>query len=441
MKRKPNNKKRGFSFILIFLLIFYIFEIYIIAFYPHQINIVRGENKKINSFFPFTIDISEGNDVIENCYSCNSHNLALKKHYTLKTSNVGNAKLQFKLFGLIPVKEINVNVVDRICVIPGGNSIGVKLNTKGVLVVALSDVVGIDGKKYSPAREAGIKVGDAIVEIDGEKVKNAEYVINKLNSTNGDKINVVIERNNINFSTDIKPVKCIQDNCYRIGVWVRDKTAGIGTLTFYDEKSKKFGALGHGITDFDTGKLLNVQDGKIMKAKISDVEQGKKGTPGEIKGIFFETENIIGNIEKNTKYGIYGSIYDNYIKEYKKQDVNSMPVGFQNEIKEGSAYILTTNKENKIEKYEIKIIKKQYQTSSEQKSMIFKVTDKKLIQETGGIVQGMSGSPIIQDGKIIGAVTHVFVNDPTKGYGLYIEWMLQQAGIEFKIENKFAHIE
>ena len=216
---------------------------------------------------------------------------------------------------------------------------------------------------------------------------------------------------------------------------MRDKTAGIGTLTFYDENTGIFGALGHGITDIDTGELLKIENGKIMSARISEIEQGSKGSPGEIKGAFYETQDALGDITSNTEFGIYGKLYKKNLDNNKSKP---LPVGFQEEVKEGKAYILTTINDNKVQKYEIEIVKAQNQPFPEQKSMIIRITDKKLLQKTGGIVQGMSGSPIIQDGKLIGAVTHVFVNDPTKGYGIYIDWMLEQADFNYKTKSEFA---
>jgi stage IV sporulation protein B len=192
-------------------------------------------------------------------------------------------------------------------------------------------------------------------------------------------------------------------------------------MTFYHKESNKFGALGHGIADIDTGKLLNVDKGLVMNAKISDVEQGKKGTPGEIKGVFYKTDDILGEIYDNNDYGIYGILKEN--NEIKNRE--PIPIGYKDEVEVGKAYILSTLDDNKIEKYEIEILKAEPQEKAAQKSMVVKVTDEKLLNKTGGIIQGMSGSPIIQNGRLIGAITHVFVNDPTKGYGLYIEWMLE----------------
>ncbi|EOD00469.1 Stage IV sporulation protein B [Caldisalinibacter kiritimatiensis] len=315
---------------------------------------------------------------------------------------------------------------------------GVKLNTKGVLVIALSDIISKDGEKCSPAKNAGIRIGDSIIEINNIKIKNSEQITQILNKTKNEKIEIKIIRNNKEFTTLVKPIKSKQDNCYRLGLWVRDKTAGIGTLTFFHPETRKFGALGHGITDIDTGSLMPSEDGEIMKAKISSIQEGKKGSPGEIVGIFFDSDKAIGKIERNTKYGIYGTAY-NLIKN---EEINKLiPVGLKNEIHEGKAYILSTIDNEGIKKYEINIDKVQVQNKPSQKSMIIQVVDKELLSKTGGIIQGMSGSPIIQDGKIIGAVTHVFINDPKKGYGLYIEWMLKEAGILQNSDKKFALVE
>lgn len=434
MPRHIKYKKQLSILFLIFVL-FYFIQTWGVFYYPKEINIVKGDKKDFHVFFPFTLKVSQQNNNIIDINSAHNFKVSLKKSYSFDTVESGLAKLQFKLFGIIPVKTVEVNVVERTHLVPMGSSIGVRLNTKGVLVVSVTDIVGIDGKKYNPAKEAGIRAGDNIVEIDGQKVKDAEHVIKLLNNIQNNKVSIIVERNNINFTTEVKPVKSIQDNYYRLGIWVRDKTAGIGTLTFYDEDTNVFGALGHGITDMDTGKLLNVKDGKIMGAKISEIEQGRKGNPGEIRGIFYETEDTLGNISKNTSFGIYGELNT---KKSEIRKIKSMPIAFQEEVKEGKAYILTTLADNRVEKFEVEITKLQNQLSPEQKSMVLKVTDQNLLQETGGIVQGMSGSPIIQDNKIIGAVTHVFVNDPTKGYGLYIEWMLKQTDINTKKNIDFS---
>ncbi|MTI65447.1 MAG: SpoIVB peptidase [Firmicutes bacterium] len=432
-----NKRKKTICFVALIVVLAYAVQIYNIIHFPSQIDIIKGESKNIDVIFPFTADIL--NMKKDNILKLSEEDrgklgLKIKNSYDFETLDKGIAKIEFKLLGLIPVKDIKVNIIDRLYLVPGGHSIGVKLNTKGVLVVALSQITGADGKIYNPAKSAGIKIGDAILEINDIKVKDSNHVIKLLNDLKNKKIKIKVQRNKKNFTTFITPIKSKQDNCYRLGLWVRDKTAGIGTLTFYDKNSNYFGALGHGITDIDTAQLMTVEHGEIMEAKVSSIEQGKKGLPGEIRGIFFDTDDILGNIERNTLFGIYGKI---------KKDVNNnlykeVPIALQNEVKEGKAYILTTVEDNKIEKYDIEVIKKELQKTPDQKSMVIKVTDKELLKKTGGIVQGMSGSPIIQDGKLIGAVTHVFVSDPTKGYGLYIEWMLREAGILLENNSEFA---
>lgn len=428
------NKNKKISFLLIIAFIF-IYTIQMTSIFHHsdEIKIVKGEEQNIDILFPFSLSASHNESgIIQSTYNHNSTN-NLKKTYKIDAINSGDVKFQLNFLGLIPIKKFDVSVVNRKTLIPGGNAIGVKLNTKGVLVVAVTDVLESSDKRHYPARDAGLKVGDSILEINNIKVKDAEHVVELLNQIQDKTIKVLIERNNIEFETEITPIKSIQDNCYRLGIWVRDKTAGIGTLTFYDEENKSFGALGHGITDVDTGNLLNIEQGKVINAKIENIEQGKRGSPGEIRGAFYETEDVIGEIVKNSSFGIYGSINDNFIKNNK---LKSIPIGFKEEVKEGKAYILSTIDDDNIEKYEVEILKTQVQKYPNQKSMTIKITDKDLLQKTGGIIQGMSGSPIIQDGKIIGAITHVFVNDPTKGYGIYIEWMLDQLESDNKLSQK-----
>lgn len=411
------------KYLLIFIIILvlgFTLQLSQILFYPSNFKIIKGENKNINISFPFSLDNSELG-IVDTIY--NEGTNSLNKSLTLNGVDEGNTHLKVKLLGLIPVKNYNVNVVDRPMVIPGGNAIGVRMNTKGVLVVAVTDVIDINGNRVSPARDAGLKVGDSIIEINGEKIVSSEQVVKILNEIKNEEVEILVLRNKGEFKTISKAVKCLQDNAYRLGIWVRDKTSGIGTMTYYNEETNTFGALGHGITDMDTGKLLTVEKGLVMNAKISDVEQGKKGTPGEIRGVFYKTDEVLGEIKGNTDFGIYGSLIDNNGDVRNKEKI---PIGFKEEVELGKAYIYTTLKDNVVEKFEIEIVKLENQQVPDQKSMIIKVTDKELLEKTGGIVQGMSGSPIIQNDKLIGAITHVFVNDPTKGYGLYIEWMLEE---------------
>ncbi|KNF07412.1 peptidase SpoIVB [Gottschalkia purinilytica] len=428
MTKNLRQKKLVFFILILALIVPYSVQILNVLHYPSQIDITRGGSQRLDVLFPFTLEILENKKVLE---LSNKHEekIRIKNSYHFKPSENGIAKVAINFLGFLPIKHVNVNVIDDIYLTPGGEALGVKLNTKGVLVVGMSEIENVNGEKSNPAADAGIKVGDSVTKINGKKIKDANQVIDILNNAKNEKLNITIERDSKEMVKEVTPIKSKQDNSYRLGIWVRDKTAGIGTLTFYDEKSKKFGALGHSITDVDTGTLMSIENGEIMEAEISSIEQGKKGTPGEIRGMFFENNKVLGKITSNTSFGIYGAMYKNL------SDKKRLPIALQNEVQIGKAHILTTIENSKVEKYEVEILKKENQLNPETKSMVIKVTDKRLLNKTGGIVRGMSGSPIIQNGKIIGAVTHVFVNDPTKGYGLYIEWMMKEAGIPFKSNN------
>lgn len=410
------NKRNILCFIVVLLFAF-LAQIGGILFYPSNLQIIKGEKKDLDISFPFTLDFSEDESIVKPIYNEGQSNL--KQTVTFNGLMEGNTNIDLKLLG-IPLKSYNVNVVNRKELIPGGNAVGIKMNTLGALVVAVTDIIDTNGNKTSPSRDSGIRVGDSIIEIDGKKIESSQEVVEILNDLKDIEVELVILRDKKEIKVSVNPVQSIQDNAYRIGVWVRDRTSGIGTMTYYDEDTNTFGALGHGISDMDTKELLKVEDGTIMNAKISDVEQGEKGVPGEIKGIFYSTDKIIGRIEKNIDFGVYGSLTEGFNTNIK----DSIPIGFRDEVETGKAHILTTLDGEKIGKYEIEIEKVERQDVPKQKSMVVKITDEELLNKTGGIVQGMSGSPIIQNGKLIGAITHVFVNDPTKGYGLFIEWML-----------------
>lgn len=329
---------------------------------------------------------------------------------------------------LLKTKSTLVQDNLNIMVYPGGQPIGVKLNTKGVLVVALSDIEGINGKTPSPAANAGVEIGDNIIKINNIVVNHAEDVTKFVNrQKNSELILKVQRRNNSNFiDIKVKPTLDSSDGKQKIGLWVRDSTAGVGTLTLYDDKTKKFAALGHPITDSDTGTILSVNNGVIISSNIVSIKKGTRGNPGELRGLFIEENKIKGQIIKNTDCGIFG---DGTIKLINTKFNKPMKVGLRNEIKEGNAQILTTINGNEPELFQIQIQKLLPQNTPGSKSMIIKITDPKLLEKTGGIVQGMSGSPIIQNNKIVGAVTHVLINKPDVGYGIYIEWMLKDAGI------------
>ncbi len=306
-------------------------------------------------------------------------------------------------------------------VIPGGNCIGVSLCADGALVVSTADVTSADGSFSSPAADAGIKPGDLIQKFNNEKINGVEDLENAIENAKGKSSTVKIKRQAKEIDILLKPKISGKDNAFRIGAWVKDAASGIGTMTFYDPKTKTFAALGHGICDPETGNILTIGNGDILDATIVSVDKGEKGVPGELNGIFSDSDSAIGKITHNCELGIFGQLDNSFIT-----DTSPLPIANRDEIKTGPAYIRANTEGSKVEQFSIEITKILPKSISSQKNMIIKITDEKLLNKTGGIVQGMSGSPIIQNGKLVGAVTHVFVNDPTRGYGIFIENMLAE---------------
>ncbi|WP_174616347.1 SpoIVB peptidase [Virgibacillus ihumii] len=337
----------------------------------------------------------------------------------------GPLQLLNKLTG-ISGNTAEASELDDLRIIPGGQSIGVQLHTLGVLVVGHHQVKGKEGME-SPGEKANIKVGDVILKMNGKDIKKMEDVkpIVEKAGENNKPVNVTIKRGENKIKTKLDPVKNKEDN-YLIGLYIRDSAAGIGTMTFYDKESKKYGALGHVISDMDTQKPIEIYNGTIVRSTVTSIQKGDNGKPGEKQATFSMEEDKIGSITKNSPFGIFGKLNQPLNDgDYTKP----MPVAQSHEVKEGPAKILTVIEGEKVEEFDVEIVSSVPQSRPAKKGMIVQITDPELLKKTGGIVQGMSGSPIIQDGKIIGAVTHVFVNDPTSGYGVHIEWMLQEAGI------------
>lgn len=354
----------------------------------------------------------------------------LKQPVKIDTVNTGSADVEVKLFGLIPVKSVHVNVVPDLKVVPGGQSIGVKLKSSGIMVVGYN-LVKVGDKSVSPAEDAQIKVGDVITAIDGQKVKSVEQAAHWINKAgkSGKPMEFSVKRGKEELKLKVKPLYDKESNIYRIGLYIRDAAAGVGTLTFYAPDQKKFGALGHVITDVDTGQPIAVGDGQIVHSSVTSIDKGESGSPGEKRGIFIDEDKVLGQITRNSDFGVFGNMSrfpDN------GKFTKAMPVALAEQVHEGKASILTVVDSQKVEEFEIQIVNVMRQKYPATKSMVIKVTDKRLLEKTGGIIQGMSGSPILQDGKVVGAVTHVFVNDPTQGYGVYLEWMLNEAGIQTK---------
>lgn len=330
--------------------------------------------------------------------------------------------------GDIPLKKVDVSVLKDKKIIPGGQSVGVQLHTLGVLVVG-HHLVSEKSETASPGEKANILVGDVILEMDGVKIKRLEDVKPIVNDAgkNEEDINIKLKRGKEIIETVLHPTLNKQDSSYQIGLYIRDSATGIGTISFYEEETGKYGALGHIISDSDTKKPIEIHNGKLVRSQITAIEKGNEGTPGEKQANFSMKDKQLGTITKNSPFGIFGELQPEGLKDH---DVEPMQIGLSQDIEKGPAEILTVIEGEKVEKFAIEIINTTPQKSPATKGMVIKVTDERLLEKTGGIVQGMSGSPIIQNNKIIGAVTHVFVNDPTSGYGVHIEWMLEEAGID-----------
>ena len=319
---------------------------------------------------------------------------------------------------IIPIKKVNIQKIEDAYVIPGGNPFGVKLFTKGVIIVGISEVK-TDGGILNPAKQSGLQKGDIILNANQKEVNSNEDLIKIVEESNGEEIFAEVIRNGIKYETNIKPAKSANDNNYKLGIWVRDSSAGIGTITFWDEKTKIFAGLGHGICDIDTGELLPLSHGDIIKANINGISKGAKGNPGELKAYFIECEPI-GVLIENSYSGVYGKINNKITSN------EAIPVAMKQQVKQGKAQILTTIFASTPEYYDVEIVHINYNENLESKNMVIKITDDKLLSQTGGIIQGMSGSPIIQNGMLVGAITHVFINDPQKGYAIFAENMLSK---------------
>lgn len=417
-----------------------------------------GSEKKWQIGLPTTVTASVADPNVVQLNGVQADRVRVKPSRALQIlpRQLGQTEVRLKLFGALPIKTFKVQVVPNIKVIPGGQSIGVKLTSDGMLVVGHHRVKGETGDS-SPGQQADIRIGDRILNIEGITITSPEQM-NRLIQVHGKKqegIVARVARGEKQFDVTIHPLYDKANRSYRIGLYVKNATSGVGTLTFYAPDTHLYGALGHVISDLDTGSPIVVGKGQIVQSNVTAVEKGISGKPGEKRAIFFNEKDILGNIKKNTPFGIFGEMDQFPENGYTNE---AIPIGLMEDVKTGPAHIYTVVEGRKVEKYDIEIVNVIKQPYAATKGLIIKVTDERLLQKTGGIVQGMSGSPIIQDGKLVGAVTHVFVNDPTSGYGTYIEWMLQEVGIKlstvdvgrqrkphingvFPIEMVFFHIE
>ena len=400
---------------------------------PSQMNLQQGQTTRLNLGLPLPMAASD-TDVLR----VTGDTLGVRAWQDgatveLSPQNIGDSDLKLSLFGLVPIKTIHVKVTPQKVLIPGGESIGVSLYTRGTLIVGRSDVQTDDGRTVNPARDADLRPGDVILMINDTEIESSSQLADLIAQYGQSTLKLDVLRDSQMLKIFIKPVKDREDGKLRLGIWVRDSTAGVGTLSFYDPASGRFGALGHPITDADTGTMLSVKDGEIVRSRIIDVKQGEKGTPGELKGYFPGDSVPIGSIENNTRFGIFGNAYGDIPNPLYR---TAIPVAPQSAVHTGPASILTTVDDGGVKEFSCNIIKITRQSEPAAKGMVIEITDPQLLARTGGIVQGMSGSPILQDGCIVGAVTHVFISDPTKGHGIFIDWMLVTSQQQNEQEEK-----
>ena len=378
---------------------------------PENIVIFEGENLNLKIAAGLTLDNSNNYKT-----QLTASNINIEK-----INKTGSNNLQLSLFGNIKIKNVNIDVIPKTKVIPIGSSIGMKLYTKGVLVVGMSQIDTDNNQKEKPYENSGIEQGDTIIEVNNNEIGNTDELIQEVNKSNGNAISIKYVRNNKTMQTSIIPVK--SENEYKLGLWVRDAAAGVGTLTFYEPSTNMFMSLGHGITDIDTEQIVEIANGELVTANIISINKGEKGKPGEIRGTI-DNGYEIGSIYKNTNFGVYGSLKN---KNYIPIDTSrEMEVATREEIQEGEAKILCQLDNSRPKEYKIEIEKIYISNNKDNKSMLIKITDESLIEKTGGIIQGMSGAPIIQNGKFIGAITNVLVNDPTQGYAIFGDLMIKQ---------------
>lgn len=411
MRKASTRKHRltGWVLSLLILTVYFSPQAQLLRSLPDTMSVSRGQAAELSLPYPFELTMTASSSTDE----------------TL--GQAGTAKATISLFGLLPIREVEVEIADDLRLYPGGQAVGVALHTKGVLVVGTSDLTGA----FSPARLAGIKPGDLITEADGQPVNSTEELTQKVAAYQGAPLPLTVLRGENRLSLTLQAKRDGQSGDFRIGAWVRDSTAGVGTMSFYGAVEEGgetiYGALGHAITDADTQQILTVGTGEIMTADVVDVRKGQKGYPGELKGSFLRENRVLGTLRRNNVYGIYGQMTHSPAHPLYP---NGLPIGRRDAVHEGAATILCTVDAGGMKEYDVEIAEVTRQSAPAQRSMVIRVVDEELLAKTGGIVQGMSGSPIIQDGRLIGAVTHVFVNDPTMGYGLYIEWMLANASAQ-----------
>lgn len=341
---------------------------------------------------------------------------------SVSNENISKTNVEVKLFGIVNVKNISVTSIEKYEVVPLGKLIGLKLYTNGVLIVGMTEIEDINNIKLKPYETENIKEGDSIIEVNGKEITSIKDLELLVNNSSGEKLNLTLIRNGEILTSQVTPAQ-VEKNKYKLGLWVKDAATGIGTICFYEPNTRSYAALGHGITDVDTDKLIDIDYGDIVTSKIISIKKSEVGNAGEIKGSIAGQEKI-GEVLKNSEFGIFGRL-DNLTK-FNIDTENTVDVALRNEIKLGKAQVRCTLDNDITKDYDIEIEKIFINNNQNNKSMQIKITDPELIDKTGGIIRGLSGAPIIQNGKFIGAITNVLVNDPEKGYAVFGDIMIKE---------------
>lgn len=386
---------------------------------PSTIKIRAGVEQELDFHVPVSGEIYQ--EAVESLSTgVESLHVNFARGITVKANQIDSYKINLKLFGILPYKSVDIQVIQDKTLIPSGMPIGIYVKTDGVLVVGIGEFENEKGETISPSRYI-LQTGDYILDVNGEKVENKKQFVQMIADSAGEEMVMTLRRGEDTTEVKIKP-EGNQSGEWKLGIWIRDNAQGIGTLT-YVNTDDSFGALGHGINDVDTSTLMQLEEGTLYKTEIVGITKGKGGSPGELTGyIEYDNANIIGEIMENTAEGIFGICDDAIVQQ---TSFEAVPIALKQEVQTGPAQIIcSVTGEPKL--YDITIQELHLEDDNINRGLVIKITDEELLTLTGGIIQGMSGSPILQNGKLVGAVTHVLVQDATSGYGIFIENMLVQ---------------
>ena len=387
---------------------------------PSTIKIRAGVEQELDFRVPASGEIYQDEAVESLSSQVESIHVNFSKGVTLRANQIDHYTMDLKLFGILPYKSVDIQFIQDTTLIPSGIPIGIYVKTDGVLVIGVGEFENQSGETVSPAQYV-LQSGDYILDVNGEKVENKKQFVQMIADSEGEDMIMTLRRGEEITEVKIKP-ECNQNEEWKLGIWIRDNAQGIGTLTYVDTDDT-FGALGHGINDVDTSTLMRLDEGTLYKTEIVGITRGTDGSPGELTGyIAYENENIIGEITENTAEGIFGTLKDEIVQQ---TPYEAIPIALKQEVQIGPAQIIcSVTGEPKY--YDIEITELHLEDGNVNRGLVIKITDEELLSLTGGIIQGMSGSPIIQNGKLVGAVTHVLVQDAASGYGIFIENMLVQ---------------